>query len=227
MSLGSFEEYFKRQIELWGRETQETLLQKRILIVGSGGLGSSLGLALGGSGVGFIDLVDFDSVALHNIHRQIAFVLDDREKNKAKTLAKTIKSRNRVVEVNYFESSFEEFIVTQSRDYDLILDATDNLQTRAKIDTFAKDVKTPWIYGSVEEWNAQVCFFEKTSFSVFASKEHTPKGITAPMVMQTASFQATLALRYLANLPIKKDTLHYLYYNEEGDFTIQKFKMPI
>ncbi len=47
------------------------------------------------------------------------------------------------------------------------------------------------------------------------------------MVMQTASLQANLALRYLVNLPVRKDILHYMYYNNEGDFILQKFKMPI
>ncbi|WP_456427706.1 HesA/MoeB/ThiF family protein, partial [Nitratifractor sp.] len=68
-------DYFKRQIQLWGAAAQETLAQKRILIVGCGGLGSTLALGLGGSGVGEIHLVDFDEVSVHNIHRQIVFTL--------------------------------------------------------------------------------------------------------------------------------------------------------
>ncbi|MEJ2489400.1 MAG: ThiF family adenylyltransferase, partial [Sulfurovaceae bacterium] len=70
-------EYFKRQIELWGAQKQEALQDKSIAIIGAGGLGSSLALALSGSGIGDIDVVDFDRVSLHNIHRQIAFRLED------------------------------------------------------------------------------------------------------------------------------------------------------
>ena len=62
--------YFNRQVMLWGEEIQKDLRRKRILIVGAGGLGSSLVVALGASGIGHIDLVDFDTVATHNIHRQ-------------------------------------------------------------------------------------------------------------------------------------------------------------
>ena len=66
-------EYFKRQIDLWGKDTQKSLENKHTIIVGSGGLGCSLGYALGSSGIGNISIVDFDTVSIHNIHRQIGF----------------------------------------------------------------------------------------------------------------------------------------------------------
>ena len=65
--------YFHRQVQLWGEATQESLQTKKIVIIGCGGLGSSLAYALGSSGIGEIHLVDFDDVSVHNIHRQIAF----------------------------------------------------------------------------------------------------------------------------------------------------------
>ena len=69
--------YFHRQIQLWGEQTQRALADKRILIIGAGGLGSSLAYALGASGIGQISVVYFDTVALHNINRQILFTLAD------------------------------------------------------------------------------------------------------------------------------------------------------
>ncbi len=221
-----FDLYFKRQIELWGRDTQKSLQKKRVLLIGAGGLGCSVGFGIGASGVGEIDIVDFDRVSISNIHRQIAFELEDEGEFKAKVLAKKIKKKSPFVEVRAFEVGFEEFIKSAKREYDLIIDATDNLQTRAKIDKWAKSQNTPWIYGAVEEFNGQVCFFENSNFDTFANKTHTPKGIAAPMVMQIASFEANLALRFLANLPIKKDTLFFIYYNSFGEFKIQEFKMP-
>jgi len=65
--------YFHRQVQLWGDETQRLLQDKKIVIIGSGGLGSSLVFALGASGIGEIHIVDFDEVSVHNIHRQIIF----------------------------------------------------------------------------------------------------------------------------------------------------------
>jgi adenylyltransferase/sulfurtransferase len=218
-------EYFKRQIQLWGEDTQESLSAKKIAIIGSGGLGSTLAIALGTSGIGEIDMVDFDRVSPHNIHRQIAFKLDDVSRSKSKTVAKLIESKNPFVKIEAYDMSFDEFSQLQNR-YDLILDATDNLPVREKIDIYAKSTNTPWIYASVEEFNGQVCFFEKAEFQVFNISDHKPGGITAPVVMHIGSLQATIALRYLAGLSVERDKLYYIYFNDNGELITQKFGMP-
>ena len=220
------EEYFKRQIELWGEKTQNSLKEKKIAIIGCGGLGSSLALALGSSGIGSIDLVDFDFVSLHNIHRQIIFKMEDVGEAKAKIVEEFLKKRYDRVNIYSFEEDFESYSKRERR-VDLILDATDNLPVRVKIDTFAKRYSTPWIYGSVEEFNGQVCFFDKSSFKAFKITDREPKGIATPIVMNIASLQANFAIRYLTNLKIEKDKLHYLFFNQEGEFIIEKFTMPI
>jgi len=218
-------DYFKRQIELWGEETQNSLLDKKVAIIGCGGLGSSVAIALGSSGIGEIYLVDFDKVSLHNIHRQIAFKMDDEGKYKADVVAKLLKDRCPYVKALAFNESFDEF-KKRALNYDLILDCTDNLQTRQKIDQFSKEIKIPWIYASVEEFNGQVCFFDKSSFKAFKITDKTPGGIAAPIVMMVASFEANLAIRYLIGYPIKKDFLYYLYFDGDGDLVINKFHMP-
>lgn len=219
------EAYFNRQIQLWGEATQKSLEKKKIAIVGSGGLGSTLALALGMSGIGEIHMVDFDTVSLHNLHRQIAFTLADQGKNKAKTAAQLIENKNPFVKVAGFDMDFEAFGRLENT-YDLILDATDNLPVRGEIDKYAKQTKTPWIYASVEEFNGQVCFFEEANFQVFNISDHKPGGIAAPIVMHIGSLQANLALRYLAGLSVVKDKLYYLYFNQEGELITQKFGMP-
>jgi len=85
--------YFHRQVQLWGEETQTLLQTKRIAIIGSGGLGSSLAFALGATGIGEIHMIDFDTVSLHNIHRQIAFKMGDENKFKADIAAQLIQER--------------------------------------------------------------------------------------------------------------------------------------
>ncbi|CAA6821832.1 MAG: Sulfur carrier protein adenylyltransferase ThiF [uncultured Sulfurovum sp.] len=219
------EDYFNRQIQLWGEETQLSLENKKIAIIGAGGLGSSLALALGTSGIGQIDMVDFDTVSLHNIHRQIAFTLKDEEKLKAEVVVALMKSKNPFLLSNAYTMTFEAFS-KMTNTYDLILDATDNLGTRQEIDAYARKIDTPWIYASVEEFNGQVCFFDEASFQVFNTSDHKPGGITAPIVMHIASLQANIALRYLAGLTVVKDKLYYLYFNNEGELITQKFSMP-
>ena len=170
-------------------------------------------------------MVDFDTVSSHNIHRQIAFTLQDEGKNKAKTVAELIEAKNPFVKARAFDMDFDAFKALGNR-YDLILDATDNLPVRGAIDRHAKETSTPWIYASVEEFNGQVCFFDKANFQVFNISDHKPGGITAPIVMHIGSLQANLALRYLAGLSVTKDKLYYLYFNDEGELITQKFGMP-
>ncbi len=220
------ENYFHRQIQLWGEETQESLASKKIAIIGCGGLGSSLAIALGSTGIGEIHLVDFDEVSVHNIHRQIAFKVGDEGKYKAEVVGALVEARCPFVKTILHVENFESFSQKDIQ-LDLIIDATDNLPVRAKIDEYAKKVNTPWIYGSVEAFNGQVCFFEKSSFKAFKVKDKKPAGIAAPIVMHIASLQANLALRYLAGLSVKKDFLYYLYINDEGELITQKFGMPI
>jgi len=218
-------DYFNRQIQLWGEEVQASLEDKKIAIIGSGGLGCSLAMALGTSGIGQIDMVDFDTVGLHNIHRQVAFTLNDENRLKAEVVVELIKSKNPFITANAYTMDFKAFSKLE-KSYDLILDGTDNLQTRYDIDKYAREQKTPWIYASVEEFNGQVCFFDEASFQVFNLSDHKPGGITAPIVMHIASLQANLALRYLAGLTVIKDKLYYLYFNSEGELITQKFGMP-
>ena len=219
------EAYFNRQIQLWGRDVQQNLQNKKIAIIGAGGLGCTLAMALGTSGIGEIHIVDFDTVSNHNIHRQIAFTLEDEGKSKAKAVVALMKSKNPFLKAIAFDMDFKDFR-EMGNCYDLILDATDNLPVREEIDRHAKEMQTPWIYASVEEFNGQVCFFEEANFQVFNISDHKPGGIAAPIVMHIGSLQANLALRYLAGLSVVKDKLYYLYFNDEGELITQKFGMP-
>jgi molybdopterin/thiamine biosynthesis adenylyltransferase len=218
--------YFHRQVQLWGEETQSALQTKRIAIIGSGGLGSSLAFALGASGIGEIHMIDFDTVSLHNIHRQIVFKSGDEGQYKSQVCAQLIEARCPYVKAIAHVCNFEEFI-QKNIEVDLIIDATDNLPTRGAINTYAKAKGLPWVYGSVEAFNGQVCFFEDASFTeLFKITQKTPAGIAAPIVMHIASLQANLALRYLAGLSVKKDKLYYLFFDDEGELVTQKFSLP-
>ena len=219
-------QYFHRQVQLWGEDTQKLLQTKKIAIIGSGGLGSSLAFALGASGIGEIHMIDFDEVSLHNIHRQIAFKMGDEGKNKALLNAELIEARCPYVKAIAHNCDFKVWS-EKNIEVDLIIDATDNLPTRGDINTYAKEINKPWIYGSVEAFHGQVCFINDSSFNdAFKIIKKTPAGIAAPIVMHIASLQANLALRYLAAMSVKKDMLYYLFFNEEGEMVTQKFNLP-
>ncbi len=219
-------QYFHRQVQLWGEDTQMLLQSKKIAIIGSGGLGSSLAFALGASGIGEIHMVDFDEVSLHNIHRQVAFKVGDEGKNKAIINAELIEARCPYTKAIAHNCDFNAWS-EKNIEVDLIIDATDNLPTRGDINAYAKKINMPWVYGSVEAFHGQVCFIQESSFSdAFKIVTKTPAGIAAPIVMHIASLQANLALRFLAGLSVKKDMLYYLFFNEDGEMVTQKFGLP-
>lgn len=217
-------EYFKRQTDILGENSLEILRKKSIAIVGCGGLGCTISIALGGSGVGNIHLIDFDTIAIHNIHRQIAFKIDDENKYKSDVVKDVLKSRIQSgFDIQSHTCTFLQFC-EKGLQVDLLIDATDNLFARSEINKYAKKQNIPWLYASVEEYNGQICFFDKANFDdTFKVQPRPPKGQTAPMVMQIASFSANQALRYLANLPVKKDKLYYHYFDSQGECKVQSF----
>jgi molybdopterin/thiamine biosynthesis adenylyltransferase len=152
--------------------------------------------------------------------------MGDEGKNKAEINAQRIEQRSPFTKAFSYTCNFQEWS-QKNVEVDLIIDATDNLPTRSEINTYAKEHNLPWVYGSVEAFHGQVCFFDKSSFNdAFKITQQTPAGIAAPIVMHIASLQANLALRYLANLSVKKDLLYYLFFNDEGELVTQKFKLP-
>ncbi len=221
------EEYFLRQYPLFGEKKQKSLKSKSIAIIGCGGLGSNLALTLGSSGIGKVYLVDFDVVAVHNIHRQIAYRLEDINKPKAKLLAKILRDRYDGVEVIEFVGSFEEFKKIDAK-YDVLIDGTDNLPTRAKLEMHARELNIPWVYASVEEFHGYVCFFKNSTFAkAITINDRVSAGIAPPIVSLIASFEANLVLRYLVGLNTEMDILNYLYFDEDGIFRVDVFQMPI
>ena len=219
-------EFFNRQIKLWGEETQDSLQAKKVAIIGSGGLGCSLAIALGASGIGEFAFVDFDVVGIHNIHRQIGFKVGDDGRFKSEVLKELVESRCPYTKATAYIEGFEEF-AKRGLEFDLIIDATDNLPTRAAINEYCMSKEQPWIYGSVEEFHGQVCFFEKASYeAVFQINDRKPNGIACPIVMHIASLQANLAIRHLTGLAVKKDILYYLSFDSEGVLDTNRFNLP-
>jgi len=207
---------FRRQIELIGKENQEKLSQKSVLIVGAGGLGNFLATIINCIGLKKITIIDFDKIEIHNIHRQIQFTKNDTGQNKAKILGEKIKRCDTQIEI--IEAKFTS---TMDFDVDLVFDATDNFEVRKEIDKFAKNHNIPWIYASVDEFYGQVGFFEKSSFDMFATKTLSSKGQIPSMVSLVASIESMLGIKYLIG-EVKEEILYYIDFSE--DLNIKKFK---
>ncbi|MCI6989778.1 MAG: ThiF family adenylyltransferase [Campylobacter sp.] len=216
--------YFTRQIQLWGEAKQESLKSKKILIIGSGGLGSSLAYALGASGIGSIDVVDFDTVSTHNIHRQILFSMQDDGRYKADIFKERVEARYDGVKVRVHKVRFDEFATKCSEKFDLILDATDNNATRKQIAKFAKDSGVVWLHTSVEDFYFRICLVKESNFDKIHLDGIKPRGLAAPIVMMAAACEANFALRYLLDLTVKFDTLFYVDLNS-GGIVVKELKL--
>jgi molybdopterin/thiamine biosynthesis adenylyltransferase/rhodanese-related sulfurtransferase len=139
---------------------QERLKGARVLCLGAGGLGSPAALYLAAAGVGTIGLVDDDRVALSNLHRQLLHGTKDIGRPKTESARERLRDVNPQIEVRLhacrFESANAEEIL---RDYDLIVDGTDNFATRYLSNDVAVFARKPNVYGSIFRFDGQTTVF--------------------------------------------------------------------
>ena len=126
-------ERYSRQIILKdvGGVGQEKLLNAKILIIGAGGLGSPAALYLAAAGVGTIGIVDSDKVDLSNLQRQILHFTDDVNKNKVDSAKETMNALNPDVNILTFHEKVDSSNIKDLvKDYDFIIDGTDNFPAK-------------------------------------------------------------------------------------------------
>jgi molybdopterin/thiamine biosynthesis adenylyltransferase/rhodanese-related sulfurtransferase len=157
---------YARQITLpeIGEAGQEKLRRASVLIVGAGGLGSPAALYLAAAGVGTLGLVDFDRVDATNLHRQILYGTSDVGRPKLEAAQERLQDLNPDVRVVPHAARLtSENALEILRDYDVILDGTDNFATRYLVNDACVLLGKPNVYGSIFRFDGQV--------SVFATKE--------------------------------------------------------
>jgi len=215
---------YRRQIELIGKENQDKLSKKEVLIIGAGGLGNIIASTISCVGLKKIYIIDFDKIEIHNIHRQFQFSKNDIGKYKAEVLAKKLsRCQELKYYVNKFDDNFIKKIENKEADIkkiDLIFDASDNFEVRKLIDKFAKRLNIPWIYASVDEFRGQVGVFKKTSFDIFATKFIPSKGQFPPMVNLVGSISSMLGLKTL--IEEQEEVFYYIDFTK--DLEIKKFR---
>ena len=144
----------------FGAEGQERLKAASVLCVGAGGLGSPAIMYLAAAGVGKIGIVDADAVDISNIQRQLLHGTGDVGRKKTESAAETITELNPHVEL---ELHSERFTVSNAmgvaRDYDLILDGTDNFPTRYLCNDVSVLLGKPNVHGSIFRFEGQVSVF--------------------------------------------------------------------
>ena len=145
-------ERYKRQILVKeiGKPGQEILSKKHVVVIGGGGLGSNSANFLVRTGIKSIDIVDYDKVDLSNLHRTTIFTEDDVGKLKAAVLEERLRQINPEVVVRGVEKKVtKQNIESLVNHADIILDGTDNLETRFLINDVAVKHNIPWVYAGV------------------------------------------------------------------------------
>ena len=141
-------------------EGQKKLKAAKVLVVGSGGLGSPLLLYLTAAGVGQIGIMDFDSVDESNLQRQILFTVDDVGRAKASTAAKRLKALNPHVNFKVYETALNNDNALEIiQEYDIVADGTDNFPTRYLVNDACVLANKVNVYASIFRFEGQVSVF--------------------------------------------------------------------
>jgi adenylyltransferase/sulfurtransferase len=143
-----------------GMEGQQKLKSASVLLVGAGGLGAPLGLYLAAAGIGRIGMVDFDVVDFTNLQRQVIHGTKDVGRKKLESAFESMRDINPFVELKGYdtalssENAFEIF-----KDYDYVVDGTDNFPTRYLVNDACVLLKKPNVYGSIFRFEGQATVF--------------------------------------------------------------------
>jgi len=153
---------YERQLLLKeiGIAGQDALLQAKVLVIGAGGLGCPALQYLAAAGVGKIGIVDGDTVALNNLHRQVLYGTHHIGQNKATIAAGVLQQLNTdITIVAYPQRLTNSNALEIMAAFDLVIDATDNFSTRYLINDACVLLGKPLVYGAVSQFEAQVAIF--------------------------------------------------------------------
>jgi len=143
-----------------GMEGQLKLKKARVLMIGTGGLGAPLGLYLAAAGVGHLGLVDFDKVDFTNLQRQVTFGTSDVGRHKVEAARERLSNLNPAIEIKVFETMLTSANALELfRDYDIIVDGTDNFPTRYLVNDATVLSGKINVYGSIFRFEGQATVF--------------------------------------------------------------------
>jgi adenylyltransferase/sulfurtransferase len=194
-----------------GADGQAAIMATRILIVGCGALGSTAALYLAASGIGHMTLVDFDTIDLSNLQRQIAYRSDQLGESKAFKLAEAVTSLNPEVEAVPMERLLRHADLEKILpEYDIVLECSDNPATKLMVSDLCRQSAKNCVIGGVSGFLGQVLGVGKgtpTFRDIFGDDPgctgFTPcsaGGVFAPAAAVVASVQAAEALKIAANV---------------------------
>ena len=143
-----------------GVKGQLKLKQAKVLVIGAGGLGCPVLQYLGAAGVGEIGVVDFDVIDESNLQRQILFSVEDIGKSKSETAKLKLEAQNPLITVIAYDLELtNENAIDLFKQYDIIVDGTDNFSTRYMVSDACVLTDKPLVYGAIHKFEGQVSVF--------------------------------------------------------------------
>ena len=205
---------YSRQIMLpeIDAEGQLRLNRATVLIIGLGGLGSAASVYLTAAGVGHLVLVDFDKVDLSNLQRQIVHGTSDIGRPKVESAAETLRELNPGVTLELVDHALEqEQLIEQVRKADVVLDASDNFQTRFTVNSACVSTRTPLVSGAAIRFEAQISVFNLDDDrspcyrclygeQAMIDETCTANGVVAPLLGIVGSIQAMEAMKLIMGI---------------------------
>ncbi|RUM82397.1 MAG: molybdopterin-synthase adenylyltransferase MoeB [Candidatus Thioglobus sp.] len=204
---------YSRQIILpeVGIEGQQALLDSTMLLIGVGGLGSPSAMYLAAAGVGHLIIADFDKVELSNLQRQVIHHTDDIGEFKVDSAKAKMLSINPGVKITTVKDLSENNLNAWVEKSDIVLDGTDNFDTRFKINKACVEQKAPLVSAAVIRFEGQLSVFkgyevDKPCYQCLYSEEGnsdencTDNGILAPVAGMLGTMQALQAIKVVLNL---------------------------
>jgi sulfur-carrier protein adenylyltransferase/sulfurtransferase len=158
----SEQNYYARQLSLpeLGPQGQQKLKKARVLVIGAGGLGCPVLTYLAAAGVGTIGIVDFDRVEISNLHRQVLYTIADVGRSKAEAATERLKNQNPHIQViPYTDGLNRDNALAIAKDYDLVVDGSDNFPTRYLVNDTCVLLDIPLVFGSIYKFEGQVSVF--------------------------------------------------------------------
>ena len=209
-------ERFSRQIILKkiGILGQKKIIQSKVLIVGMGGLGCPIAEFLTRAGVGSLGIVDFDNVDISNIHRQSLYNSEDLKKSKVKIAQKKLKKINPKIKIVCHKIKLNEKNIGKIiKNYDYIVDGSDNFKTKFLINDFSIKFKKLLVTGAISKFDGHIftfdfknkktpcirCFFQEEEISDdILNCEY--EGILGTVAGIVGTIQANEVLKQILNL---------------------------
>ena len=208
-------ERYSRQLVLKdvGTIGQKIIIKSKVLVVGAGGLGCPVIDYLSRAGVGNIGIIDDDKVNISNIHRQSLYDSSDIDKSKVVVLKKKIKLINPLVKIKIFKERIgKENIKKIFKNYDFIVDGSDNFKTKFLLNKYSLKYKKILIVGAISKMDGHIftfdfknktdpclkCFYQTEPSDEILNCEY--EGILGPVAGMVGNIQAIEVLKKILNL---------------------------